>query len=220
MTLTLMGKKQGMMQVFDEKGNVVVCTVVEVEPNVVTQIKTPEKDGYSALQLGFDKINANSQYTIEKRAGKPRVGHFKKAGVEPRRHLLESRIENLENYTCGQELSVDLFNGIDFVDATAISKGKGTQGVMKRHNFSGGPASHGSGFHRHAGSTGMRSTPGRGLPGGKKAGRMGNERVTVQNLRVVKVDVENQVILLQGQVPGPRKGLVYISQAKKKQKKK
>lgn len=220
MTLTLMGKKQGMMQIFDEKGNVVVCTVIQIEPNVVVQIKTLEADGYCALQLGFDKISTNTQYTLEKRVGKPRVGHFKKAGVEPRRHLLESRLESSENYTCGQEISVDLFQGIDFVDATAVSKGKGTQGVMKRHNFAGGPASHGSGFHRHAGSTGMRSTPGRGLPGGKKAGRMGHEKVTVQNLRVVKVDTENHVLLVQGQVPGPRSGLVYICQAKKKQKKK
>lgn len=217
MKLTLMGKKRGMMQLFDEKGNVVVCTVVQVEPNVVTQVKTQETDGYEAIQLGFEKITGSSNYTIEKRAGKPLFGHFKKAGVEPRRHLLESRIDDVEGYSLGQTLSVDLFNGVEFVDATAISKGKGTQGVMKRHNFVGGPASHGSGFHRHAGSTGMRSTPGRGLPGGKKAGRMGNERVTVQNLRLVKVDIENHVILIEGAVPGPKNGLVYISQANKKQ---
>ena len=115
---------------------------------------------------------------------------------------------------------VDIFGEVEFVDATAISKGKGYQGVMKRHHFAGGPASHGSGFHRHAGSTGMRSTPGRGLPGGKKAGQMGNERITVQNLRVVKVDTENNVILVKGQVPGPRNGLVYLTQAKKKTSKK
>ncbi len=220
MALTIMGKKRGMMQLFDEKGNVIVCTVIQAEPNVVTQVKTKEIDGYQALQLGFEKVSGKTQYTIEKRAGKPMTGHYKKAGVEPRRHLLESRIKDGENYTLGQEIGVDNFNEVEFVDATAISKGKGYQGVMKRHHFAGGPASHGSGFHRHAGSTGMRSTPGRGLPGGKKAGQMGNERITVQNLQVVKVDAENQVILVKGQVPGPRNGLVYLTQAKKKISKK
>ena len=220
MTLTLMGKKRGMMQLFDEKGNAVVCTVIEAEPNIVTQVKTKETDGYSAVQLGFEKIKGKTQYTIDARTGKPQLGHFKKAGVEARRHLKESRNDEGTSFTLGQEISVNLFDGVEFVDATAISKGKGTQGVMKRHHFAGGPASHGSGFHRHAGSTGMRSTPGRGLPGGKKAGRMGNEQVTVQNLRVVKVDPENRVILVKGQVPGPRNGLVYLTQAIKKTTKK
>lgn len=220
MALTMMGKKCGMMQLFDEKGNVIVCTVIQAEPNVVTQIKSKETDGYLAVQLGFEKVSGKTQYTIEARTGKPLTGHFKKAGVEPRRHLLESKIDGKEEYSLGQEIGVDIFNAVEFVDATAISKGKGYQGVMKRHNFAGGPASHGSGFHRHAGSTGMRSTPGRGLPGGKKAGQMGNERVTVQNLQVVKIDVENNVILVKGQVPGPRNGLVYLTQAKKKMTKK
>lgn len=217
-SLRLMGKKRGMTQIFDDKGNVIVCTVIEAEPNQVTQIKTKEKDGYVALQLGFDKVLGNSAYTVEKRAGKPRVGHCKKAGVSPCRQLVESRMEEVDAYTLGQEIGVEAFDGVAFVDATAISKGKGYQGVMKRHNFSGGPASHGSGFHRHAGSTGMRSTPGRGLPGGKKAGQMGNERVTVQNLEVVKISKEDNLILVKGQVPGPRNGLVYLSQAVKKQK--
>ncbi|MBS4164282.1 50S ribosomal protein L3 [Candidatus Protochlamydia amoebophila] len=220
MALTMMGKKRGMIQLFDEKGNAIVCTVIQAEPNVITQIKTKEIDGYIALQLGFEKVTGKTQHTIEARTGKPRLGHFKKAGVKSRRFLVESRLDSTEEYTLGQEISVDTFNGIEFVDATAISKGKGYQGVMKRHNFAGGPASHGSGHHRHAGSTGMRSTPGRGLPGGKKAGQMGNERVTVQNLRVVKVDSENHVIVVKGQVPGPRNGLVYITQAKKLAKKK
>lgn len=220
MTLTLMGKKRGMIQLFDDKGNVIVCTVIEAEPNIVTQIKTEDADGYSALQLGFDKVAGNAQKTIEKRTGKPRLGHFKKAGVEPRRFLVESRLESTDGYEIGQEISVNAFDGVEFIDATAISKGKGYQGVMKRHNFAGGPASHGSGFHRHAGSTGMRSTPGRGLPGGKKAGQMGNERVTVQNLRVVRINAEDHLIIVKGQVPGPRNGLVYLSQAKKKKTKK
>jgi large subunit ribosomal protein L3 len=219
MSLTMMGKKRGMMQVFDEKGNAIVCTVIQVEPNVVTQIKTKETDGYEAVQLGFDKITGKTQQTIEKRAGKPQLGLFKKANVEPRRHLVESRLESTTDYSVGQEIGVDAFNEIKMIDATAISKGKGYQGVMKRHNFAGGPASHGSSFHRHAGSTGQRSTPGRGLPGGKKAGQMGNEQVTVQNLEVVKIDAENQVILIKGQVPGPRGGLVYIKKAVKKTKK-
>lgn len=218
MTLTLMGKKRGMLQLFDDKGNVIVCTVIEAEPNVVTQIKTKEIDGYSALQLGFDKVAGNSAYTVEKRAGKPRVGHCKKAGVAPCRQLVESRLDKTDSYSLGQEIGVDAFDGVAFVDATAMSKGKGYQGVMKRHNFAGGPASHGSGFHRHAGSTGMRSTPGRGLPGGKKAGHMGYERVTVQNLEVVRIDKDDNLIILKGQVPGPRNGLVYISQAIKKHK--
>lgn len=217
MALTFMGKKRGMIQLFDEKGNVVVCTVIEAEPNVVTQIKTKETDGYAAVQLGFDKVTGKTEKTIEARTGKPRLGLFKKVGVEPRRVLLESRVESTDDYAVGQEVSVDLFSDVEFVDATAVSKGKGYQGVMKRHNFAGGPASHGSGFHRHAGSTGMRSTPGRGLPGGKKAGQMGREKVTVQNLRVVMVKPEDHVIVVKGQVPGPKNGLVYLTQSKKKQ---
>lgn len=216
MALKLMGKKRGMMQLFDKNGNVVVCTVIQAESNVVTQVKTKELDGYTAVQLGFDKVTGKTQQTIENRTGKPQLGHFKKGGVEPRRFLVESRLDSVDGYQVGQEIGVDIFDGIAFVDAAAISKGKGYQGVMKRHNFSGGPASHGSGFHRHAGSTGMRSTPGRGLPGGKKAGQMGNERVTVQNLEVVRVDAQEGLIIVKGQVPGPRNGLVYLTQAKKK----
>lgn len=218
MALKLMGKKRGMTQLFDDKGNVIVCTVIEVEPNVVTQIKTKESDGYEAIQLGFSKVSGASSYTIESRVGKPLSGHYKKAQVEPRRHLAESRIEDTSAFTLGQEVGVSALEEVKFVDATAISKGKGYQGVMKRHNFAGGPASHGSGFHRHAGSTGMRSTPGRGLPGGKKAGHMGCEKVTVQNLEIVMVNAEEQVIVLKGQVPGPKNGLVWLSQSKKLKK--
>jgi large subunit ribosomal protein L3 len=216
MAFTMMGKKRGMLQLFDDKGNVVVCTVIQVEPNVITQIKTEDTDGYAAIQLGFDKVKGKTQYTIEARTPKPQLGHFKKAGVAPRRFLRETRVPSVEGYALGQEIGIETFDGVEFVDATALSKGKGYQGVMKRHHFAGGPASHGSGFHRHAGSTGMRSTPGRCLPGGKKAGQMGAEWVTVQNLQVVKVDPENQVILVKGQVPGPRDGLVYVQRAKKK----
>ncbi len=216
MTLRFMGKKRGMTQLFDEKGNIVACTVIEAEPNIVTQVKTKATDGYDAIQLGFDVVKTNDPRTVEKRVSKPLTGHFKKAGVEPRRFLTESRFDNVEQYSVGQEIGVDAFAEVQYVDATAMSKGKGYQGVIKRHHFAGGPASHGSGFHRHAGSTGMRSSPGRGLPGGKKAGHMGYEKVTVQNLKVVMIDPEAKVIVVEGQVPGPRNGLVFLSAAKKR----
>jgi large subunit ribosomal protein L3 len=214
MTRKLMGKKRGMLQLFDEKGNAIPCTIIEVEPNVVTQIKSKETDGYDAIQTGFEIITANDPRTIEKRTGKPLTGHFKKANTPPRRYLTEDRVDNVEDYTLGQTLDLSLYADQPYVDVTAISKGKGFQGVMKLHNFSGGPASHGSGFHRHAGSTGMRSTPGRCLPGGKRASHMGLDKKTVQNLKVIKV--ENNLLIVKGQVPGPRNGLVYINKAKKK----
>ena len=216
MSLKLMGKKRGMTQHFDDKGNVIVCTVIEAEPNVVTQVKTKQSDGYQAIQLGFETIVVNDPRTMVKRSSKPMIGHFQKAGVEPRRYVIESRLDNVESYTPGQAISLAEFNEVPYVDVSGTSKGKGYQGVMKRHNFAGGPASHGSSFHRHAGSTGMRSTPGRCLPGGKKAGQMGFKNVTVQNIRVVAVYPEDNVILLEGQVPGARNGLVYISPAVKK----
>lgn len=220
MTLTLMGKKKGMTQIFDKDGNVVTCTLIQVEPNVVTQIKTADTDGYSAIQLGFDKVKGKVLHTIEARTKKPQLGLFKKGNIEPRRFLCESRLKSTDGYTVGQEITVEAFEGIDFLDAQGVSKGKGYQGVIKRHGFSGGPASHGSGFHRHAGSTGMRSTPGRGLPGGKKAGQMGRENVTVQNLKVVMINKDENFIVVKGQVPGPNNGLVYLAQAKKKHQKK
>lgn len=212
-TLKLMGKKRGMIQLFDETGNAIVCTVIEAEPNVVTQIKTMETDGYNAVQLGYDKIVTKDPRTVEKRVSKALVGHYKKASVDPRRHLLESRLDKVDSYTLGQELSVEEFAEVKYIDATAMSKGKGFQGVMKLHNFSGGPASHGSGFHRHAGSTGMRSTPGRCLPGGPRASHMGYDRKTVQNLEVVRIDKEDNLIIVKGAVPGPKNGLVSIAPA-------
>ncbi|MBA3815050.1 MAG: 50S ribosomal protein L3 [Parachlamydiaceae bacterium] len=211
-----MGKKRGMMQVFDEQGNVTVCTVIEAEPNVVTQVKTKEKDGYTAIQLGFEIVKTKDPRTVTRRVGKPLAGHFAKAGAAPRRYITEARLDNVDGYTLGQEIALDAFNEVGFIDATAMSKGKGYQGVMKKNNYRGGPASHGSSFHRHAGSTGMRSTPGRCLPGVPHASQMGDDRVTVQNIRVVAVHLDDNVILLEGQVPGPRGGLVYLSPAKKK----
>lgn len=212
----LMGIKQGMMQLFDAKGNRVVCTVIKADKHVISQVKSAEKDHYNAIQLASGNLNAAKA----RKVAKPQQGHFKKAGIEPRRHMMEVRVDDASGYQVGQEMGVELFQDIEYVDVIGVSKGKGYQGVMKRHNYAGGPAAHGSGFHRHAGSTGMRSTPGRCLPGTKKAGHMGDEKVTVENLRVVKIDPEKQVIVVEGAIPGTRGGLVYITTAKKKMNKK
>ncbi len=214
MTLKLIGKKKGMTRLFDENGNHVVCTVIAAEPNVVTHIKSKDTDGYDAVQLSA--IKAKSR----KNVSKPLQGHYARAGIEPNCQLIETRIEDVGSFQMGQSIGVGYFNDATHIDVQGMSKGKGYQGVMKRHHFSGGPGSHGSGFHRHAGSTGMRSTPGRCLPGVKKAGRMGNDTVTVQNLRVVKVDEERHMIIVEGAVPGPLNGLVYLTKAKKKTVKK
>ena len=208
----LMGIKQGMMQIFDDQGNRVVCTVILAEPHVVSQIKTKESDGYTAVQLATLKVTPAKAKNVRK----PQLGHFKKAGVEPRKTLCEVRLDSVEGYQLGQELGVETFNEVQFVDVVGMSKGKGHQGVIKRHHFAGGPAAHGSGFHRHGGSCGMRTSPGRCLPGQKKSGRMGGEQVTMENLRVVKIDAEKKVILVEGAIPGCRGGLVYVTPAKKK----
>jgi large subunit ribosomal protein L3 len=215
MALKLMGIKKGMARLFNKDGNLVVCTVILTEPNIVSQIKRVEKDGYNAVQLSAVKVKAPKVRNVTK----PLKGHFKKAGIEPRRHLAESRIENPDEYQLGQEVGVSYFTDCLAVDVAGQSKGKGHQGVMKRHNFAGGPAAHGSGFHRHGGSCGMRSTPGRCLPGQKKSGHMGDERVSVQNLRVVQIDEANNLIVVEGAIPGCRGGLVYVTKAVKKQHK-
>lgn len=215
-SLRLMGRKRGMMQIFTETGEAVPCTIIEVEPNVITQIKTVESDGYNAIQLGFEKITVKDPRTINNRTKKPQRGHFAKAEVEPRKHLAESRVEDVANYQIGQELGISSLGEIEYIDATAVSKGKGYQGVIKLHNFAGGPAAHGSGFHRHHGSTGMRSTPGRILPGGKAASQMGNRKVTTQNLKIVMVQENDNLLIVQGNVPGPKGGLVYVTKSKKK----
>jgi len=218
MTLKLMEKKKGMTRLFDEEGNQVVCTVISAEPNIITQIKRKEKDGYEAVQLAAFKVKPSKVRNVSK----PLQGHFKKAGVEARTHLSQSPVESGEAFQMGQEVSVSYFAETQYVNVTGVSKGKGYQGVIKRHNFAGGPASHGSGFHRHGGSTGMRTSPGRCLPGQKKAGRMGSDTVTTRNLRVVRIDEEKQVIVVEGAIPGARGGLVYVTKAakKKSQKKK
>jgi large subunit ribosomal protein L3 len=216
MTLKFMGKKLGMTRLFDEKGNHVVCTVISAEPNIVSQLKNKEKDGYEAIQLSAIKVKPSKLRNVSKALR----GHFAKASVEPRSAIVESRVEASDQFQVGQEVGASFFAEGDFVDIQGISKGKGFQGVIKRHHFAGGPASHGSGFHRHGGSTGMRTSPGRCLPGQKKAGRMGGETVTIQNLKVVKADEERKVLLIEGAIPGARGGLVYVAKAQKKASKK
>ncbi len=217
-TKSLMGRKRGMTQMFDEKGNVVTCTVIHAEPNVITQIKTNENDGYQALQLAFEEVNVKDQRTIANRVSKPLLGHFQKAGVKPSRFLFESRIDNVADYQVGQTIGVGIFEGDKFIDVSGVSIGKGYQGTIKKYNYSGGPAAHGSGFHRHAGSTGMRSTPGRCFPGGPRPSHMGHEKITVQNLRIVAIDQENNLILVEGAVPGHKNAVVVLKDAVKKKK--
>lgn len=212
MSLNLLGKKRGMTRVFDENGNLVVCTVIEMKPNVIVQIKTKERDGYRALQLGGIKVPESKKKNVTK----PLAGHFAKAKVEPHRVLLESRLEDLDAFEIGKEIGLDYFLETEFVDVVGTSKGKGFQGVIKRHGFSGGPAAHGSGFHRTGGSQGQRSTPGRCMSGRRMPGRMGFKRVISSNLKVVKVDPEKQLLLVKGAVPGARNGLLHIRKSVKK----
>ncbi len=204
----ILGKKVGMTQVFTTDGKLIPVTVVEVEPNVVTQIKTVEKDGYDAIQLGTDSIR-------EKSSNKPEIGHTKKANTTPKRFLREIRGVNVNDYTLGQTIGVDIFEAGEIVDVTGTSKGKGFQGVIKRHNQSRGPMGHGSQYHRGVGSLGTM-LPMHVLKGKKMPGQMGNVQRTVQNLEIVAVDVENSVILVKGNVPGPKKSLVMIRTAVKK----
>lgn len=205
----ILGKKIGMTQIFEGE-KLIPVTVVEAGPNFVVQKKTVEKDGYEALVLGFDEKR-------EKVTNKPQQGTFKKAGVKPQRFLKEMDVEDVNAYELGQELKVDTLLEVEFVDVVGTSKGKGTAGVMKRHNFSGNRATHGvSRNHRLGGSIGQSSFPGKVLKGLKMAGRMGNERVTVQNLKLVKVDVENNLLLIKGAVPGAKKGYLIIKPAIKK----
>lgn len=217
--IRLKGKKCGMVQIFDKVGSPVACTLLKIDANVVSQIKTKEKDGYEAIQLASGEAVVKDSRTIEKRMSKPVLGHQKKAGITPHRHMHEARVENLSGYELGKKIDLSVFEGVQYVDVMGMSKGKGYQGVIKKYGFSGGPAAHGSGFHRHAGSTGMRTSPGRSLPGSPRPSHMGDVRVTVQNLRVVLVDVEKGLLAVEGAVPGAKNGMVVVSQAKKKLKK-
>lgn len=207
MTKGILGRKVGMTEVFTTDGKLIPVTVVEVEANVVTQIKTVEKDGYNSIQLGaFNKR--------EKVSNKPEMGHVKKANTTPKRFLKEIKGLDVTNYEVGQVISVDTFEAGDVVDVTGTSKGKGFQGTIKRHNFSRGPMSHGSHYHRAVGSRGpMR--PMRVLKGKKLPGHMGNEQVTIQNLEIIAVDVENSCLLISGNIPGPKKGYVLVKTAVK-----
>jgi large subunit ribosomal protein L3 len=212
----LMGKKCGMVRMFDASGAPVACTLVQISPNVVTQLKTVECDGYEAVQLAFDEIRVSDERTLVKRSTKPLLGHYKKAGVAPHRHMQEIRVDDSSQYQVGQTIDVSIFEGVKYVDIVGTSKGKGYQGVIKKYGFSGGRATHGSSFHRKAGSTGMRSSPGRCLPGGPRPSHMGDERVTVQSLAVVAVDASKGFLVVAGAVPGAKNGVVVVSDAKKK----
>jgi len=203
----ILGRKIGMTQVFAKNGKLTPVTVIEVEPNVVSQIKTVETDGYNAIQLAtVDKK--------EKNANKPETGHLKKANATPKRFLKEIRGVDVSAYTLGSELKADIFTEGEMVDVTGTSKGKGYQGVIKRHNQSRGPMGHGSQYHRGVGSMGTL-LPMRVLPGKKLPGHMGNVQVTMQNLEVISIDLENNVILIKGNVPGPKKSMVLIKSAVK-----
>ena len=206
----LLGTKLGMTQVWDENNRIVPVTVIQAGPCVVTQVRTPEVDGYSAVQLGYGAIKA-------KKVTKPSAGHFEKAGVTPRKNLVELRTADASEYTLGQEITAELFAATDVVDVTGVSKGKGTAGVMKRHGFGGLRATHGvHRKHRSPGSIGGCSTPGKVIKGLRMAGRMGVEKVTVQNLTVHAVDAERGLILVKGSVPGPKGSLVVLRTAAKK----
>ncbi len=204
----ILGKKIGMTQVFTKNGKLIPVTVVEIEPNVVTQIKTVEKDGYDAIQLGYETIRA-------KVSNKAKVGHTNKANTEPKRFLREIRGVNVNDYTLGQTIGVDIFEAGEIVDVTGTSKGKGFQGVIKRHNQHIGPMGHGSQYHRGVGSLGTL-LPMHVLKGKKMPGQMGNVQRTVQNLEIVSIDTENSVILVKGNVPGAKKSLVMIRTAVKR----
>ena len=208
MKKAILATKVGMTQIFNEDGVLVPVTVLQAGPCVVTQVKTEENDGYKAVHVGFvDKR--------EKLVSKPVKGHFDKAGVAYKRFVREFRLDNAEEYSVKDEIKADIFAAGDKIDATAVSKGKGFQGAIKRHGQSRGPMAHGSKYHRHAGSNGACSDPSKVFKGKKMPGHMGSKRVTVQNLEVVKVDAENNLILVKGAVPGPKKSLVTIKETVK-----
>jgi large subunit ribosomal protein L3 len=203
----LLGRKLGMSQVFDEHGAVKAVTAIQAGPCTVTQVKTPERDGYSAIQIGFEDA---------KKLNKPEAGHLEKANVQPLRHLREVRLDGPPSYEVGQQIDVSLFAAGDIVDAVGTSKGKGYAGGVKRHHFRGGPKTHGqSDRYRAPGSIGATTTPGRVYKGTRMAGHLGSDRVTVQNLKVVEVDPDRNLLLVEGSVPGATNGLLFIRKAVK-----
>ena len=224
MKKAILATKIGMTQIFNADGVLVPVTVLEAGPCVVTQIKTVENDGYSAVQVGYvdkkEKIvtkDNSGKKSIAHRNGvtKAEKGHFDKAGVSGKRYVKEFRFENAEEYTLAQEINADIFAAGDHIDATAVSKGKGFQGAIKRHGQSRGPMAHGSKYHRHAGSNGACSDPSKVFKGKHMPGHMGHVQVTVQNLEIVRVDTENNLLLVKGAVPGPKKSLVTIKETVK-----
>ena len=204
----IIGKKIGMTQIFDEKGNVIPVTVIEATPNVVAQVKTVETDGYNSIQLGYGEIK-------DKHINKPEKGHFAKAGLTAKKHLREFRLETVEGYKVGDEVKADIFQAGEKVDIQGTTKGKGFQGVIKRHGQHRGPMGHGSMYHRRPGSMGPTSTPGRVFKGKKLPGHMGRETVTIQNLDIVRVDMDKNVILVKGSVPGAKGAILKIKTAVK-----
>ena len=224
MKKAILATKVGMTQIFTEDGELIPVTVLQAGPCVVTQVKTVENDGYSAVQVGF--VDKKDKIVNTDKAGKKEIvhrngvtkaekGHFDKAGVSGKRFVREFKFENAEEYTLAQEIKADIFEAGDKVDATAISKGKGFQGAIKRHNQSRGPMTHGSKFHRHAGSNGSASDPSKVFKGKKMPGHMGSKQITIQNLEIVRVDAEKNLLLVKGAVPGPKKSLVTIKESVK-----
>ena len=211
MKKAILATKVGMTQIFNEDGVLTPVTVLQAGPCVVTQVKTVENDGYAAVQVGFGEKR-------EKLVNKPMQGHFKKAGVTNKRFVKEFKFDNAEEYALAQEIKVDIFAAGDKIDATAISKGNGFQGAIKRHNQHRGPMAHGSKFHRHQGSNGACSDPSKVFKGKKMPGHMGSKKITIQNLEVVRVDAEKNLLLVKGAVPGPKKSLVTIKETVKSAK--
>ena len=208
---TIIGKKIGMTQIFDETGKVIPVTAIEAGPCVVAQVKTVETDGYNAIQLGFGEVK-------ESKVNKPEKGHFTKASINPTKHLREFRVEDVENYKVGDQIKVDTFEVGDKLDVQGTSKGKGFQGVIKRHGQSRGPMGHGSMYHRRPGSMGPTSTPGRVFKGKKLPGHMGMQTVTIQKLEIVNVDLDKNVILVKGSVPGNKGAILKIRNSVKSSK--
>ena len=204
----LIGKKIGMTQIFDESGKVIPVTVIEAGPCVIAQVKTIETDGYQAIQLGFGDIK-------EKKLTKPVKGHFTKVNVTPKKHLREFRLDSVEGLTVGQELKADVFAAGDKLDIQGTSKGKGFQGVIKRHGQHRGPMGHGSMYHRRPGSMGPTSTPGRVFKGKKLPGHMGSQTISIQNLEVIRVDLDKNVILVKGSVPGAKGAILKLKSSVK-----
>ncbi len=210
MSITLIGKKRKMIQAFDEKGNMVVCTVVEATPNFIVQVKKKDTDGYNAIQIGSG---------VKKKPNKAIKGHFDKVKLSALGKLIESKVDNVDEYSAGQEFKADYFEKGEYIDVMGKSKGKGFQGLMKLYGFAGMNASHGcSRSHRLGGSTGWITGPGKCFPGGKRASRMGGDNMTVQNLLIIDIDVEKNLLLIKGSIPGMRNSLIYMSRSMKKTK--